>query len=251
MKIAVCLKRVPDTAAKIRVAADGKSIDETDLQFVISPYDEYAVEEGIRLKERFGEASVTVITLGPDAAQQNIRQALAMGADNGILIQTPPGASFDPYQTARNLAATLKERGDDLILFGRQSVDDQSGQVGPMTARLLGMPCVSEVTKLDIEDGRARIEREVEGGREILEASLPLAVGAQKGLNEPRYASLKGIMAAKKKPIEVVPAEEVERRLDIVSLDPPPGRPEGRIVGEGVEAVTELVRLLREEAKAI
>ena len=248
MKISICLKRVPDTATKIRIGAD-HSIDETDVQFVISPYDEFAIEEAIRIKEGADTGEVTVVTLGVAAAQQNLRQALAMGADRGILIETAEW--LDPYQTAKNLAKVLADLHSDIILFGRQAVDGQSGQVGPMTARLLGIPCVSEVTKIEIEGEGAVVEREMEGSKEIIEVRLPTAFTTQKGLNEPRYASLKGIMAAKKKPIEVVEPMTVEARWSGVSLAPPPPRPEGRIIGEGPEAATELVRLLREEAKVL
>ncbi|MEE8143003.1 MAG: electron transfer flavoprotein subunit beta/FixA family protein, partial [Planctomycetota bacterium] len=197
MKICVCLKRVPDTATKVRIASDGQSIDPADVQWVISPYDEYALEEALLLREKVGAEELTVVTLGPDAAQQTLRQALAMGADQGILIRCEE--RLDPYQSACNLAAVLEERGADLILFGRQSVDDGNGQVGPLTARKLGLPCVTEVVGIEIEAGKAVVVREVEGGKEVIEVSLPVALTAQKGKREPRYASLKGIMAAKKK----------------------------------------------------
>lgn len=248
MEIAVCLKRVPDTATKIRVGADGKSIDPSDVQYIISPYDEFAIEEAIRTKTEVG-GSITVVTVGPETAQKDLRQALAMGADSGVLVKTD--APLDPYQTAKCLAAALTDRKPDLLLFGRQSVDEGSGQVGPMTARLLGYPCITDVVKVELADGAVKVEREVEGGREVLSAKLPIALTTQKGLNEPRYASLKGIMQAKKKKIDEVEASPPDARLNTVSLNPPPPRPDGKIVGEGVEAVPELIRLLREEAKVL
>ncbi|MEM7261796.1 MAG: electron transfer flavoprotein subunit beta/FixA family protein [Planctomycetota bacterium] len=249
MQIAVCLKRVPDTATKVRVGADGKSIDPTDVQYVISPYDEFAIEEAIRLKEKHDGTTVTVVTVGDAAAQKDLRQALAMGADAGILIKSDE--SVDPYQTSKNLAKALGDRGFDLVFFGRQSVDDGSGQVGPLTARLLGIPCVTDVVAFEVDGGRATIDREVEGAVEVIDAPLPVAITAQKGLNDPRYASLKGIMQAKKKKIEELDLSGFDARLDVQSLSPPPARPDGKIVGEGVEAIPELVRLLREEAKVL
>lgn len=255
MKIAVCLKRAPDTATKIRIAPGaqdmgGRGIDPADVQYVISPYDEFAVEEALAIRERLGTGSVTVVCFGPEAAQQNLRQALAMGADDGIWIRNTEH-ELDPYLAARNLAQALSERADDLVLLGRQSVDGQSGQVGPLLARMLGRPCLADVVRLTIEHGRVRAEREVEGGRETLEAALPVVVTCQKGLNEPRYPSLKGIMAAKKKTITTVEPGRFEPRLRVVSLTLPPPRPAGRVLTGGVEDVPELVRLLREEAKVL
>lgn len=251
MKIAVCMKRVPDTATKIRVSADNQSIDSADVQYVISPYDEFAIEEAILIKDKVGDSQVTVYCFGPEAAQQNVRQALAMGADEGVIIASDEG-ELDPYLAAKNLAKAIQDRGGaDLVLFGRASVDGQSSQVGPMVARLLEMPCLTEVVSVETDGTNLKIEREIEGGREQAEAALPAALTCQKGLNEPRYASLKGIMAAKKKPIETVAADNVETRLTVASLTPPAPRPDGKIVGEGVDAVPELVRLLREEAKVL
>jgi electron transfer flavoprotein beta subunit len=249
MKVAVCLKRVPDTASRIRVAAGGKSIDPSDLQYIISPYDEFAIEEGIRRKEAAGTGSVTVITVGPEAAVETLRKALGMGADEGILVRCDE--ELGPRRTAEALAAALRGRGDDLVLFGRQSVDAQTSQVGAQVAVLLGIPYVGDVVALEISGREARITREVEGGHEVLRGALPLALGAQKGLNEPRYPSLKGIMAAKKKPIATVAAAPAEARLETIAYTPPPARPAGRIVGEGAAAAAELVRVLREEAKVI
>jgi electron transfer flavoprotein beta subunit len=250
VKIAVCIKRVPDTESRIRIAADGVSIDEAGIKFILNPYDEYAVEEALQRKEKAGSGEVVIVTLGGDAAQETIRTALAMGADRGILL-TAPAIPADGLATAKALAAELKGGGYDLVLFGKMAVDDYNHQVGPMVAELLGMPCASAVVKLQIEGGKATAEREVEGGIEVVECALPAVFTADKGLNTPRYPALKGIMAAKKKPIEVKPAALGPVRASVKALGSPPERKEGRIVGEGVGAVAELVRLLRQEARVI
>ncbi|HMG17454.1 MAG TPA: electron transfer flavoprotein subunit beta/FixA family protein [Gemmatimonadales bacterium] len=244
MKIAVCIKRVPDSETRVKIAADGKSLDEAGVKFVMNPYDEFAVEEGLRRGE------VTVLSLGPAAAQETIRTALAMGADRGILLQTDK-IPADSFEAARILAAELKTASWDLILFGRMAIDDYNHQVGPLVAELLGLPCVTAVSHLEIEGTQGVAEREIEGGIEVVEFPLPAVLTADKGLNEPRYPALKGIMAAKKKPLEVKPVQPGPGSLEVVALMPPPDRKEGKIVGEGVAAVGELVRLLREEAKVL
>jgi electron transfer flavoprotein beta subunit len=250
VKIAVCIKRVPDTETRIRIAADGVSIDETGVKFILNPYDEYAVEEALQRREKAGAGEVVIVTLGGESAQETIRTALAMGADRGVLL-TAPAIPADGLATAKALAAELKGGGYDLILFGKMAVDDYNHQVGPMVAELLGVPCASAVVKLQVDGGRAVAEREVEGGLEVVECALPAVFTADKGLNTPRYPALKGIMAAKKKPIEVKPAALGLVRATVKSLDSPPVRKEGRIVGEGAGAVGELVRLLRQEARVI
>jgi electron transfer flavoprotein beta subunit len=250
VKIAVCIKRVPDTETRIRIAADGVSIDEAGVKFVLNPFDEYAVEEALQRKEKAGAGEVVIVTVGAESAQETIRTALAMGADRGILL-TAPAIPADGLATAKALAAELKGGGYDLILFGKLAVDDYNQQIGPMVAELLGVPCASAIVKLSIEGGKAVAEREVEGGVEVVECALPAVFTADKGLNTPRYPALKGIMAAKKKPIEVKPAALGPVRASVKSLGSPPERKEGRIVGEGAGAVTELVRLLRQEARVL
>jgi electron transfer flavoprotein beta subunit len=250
VKIAVCIKRVPDTESRIRIAADGVSIDEAGVKFILNPYDEYAVEEALQRREKAGAGEVVIVTLGGESAQETIRTALAMGADRGILL-TAPRVPADGLATAKALAAELKGGGYDLILFGKMAVDDYNHQVGPMVAELLGVPCASAIVKLQIDGGKAVAEREVEGGVEVVECALPAVFTADKGLNTPRYPALKGIMAAKKKPIETKPAALGPVRARVKSLGSPPERKEGRIVGEGAGAVTELVRLLRQEARVI
>ncbi|MEC9476089.1 MAG: electron transfer flavoprotein subunit beta/FixA family protein [Planctomycetota bacterium] len=249
MKIAVCMKRVPDTATRLTFGSDGKSIDTSEVQWVISPYDEYAIEEGLRLRERAGEGTVTVISVGPDGASKEIRQALGMGADDAVLATCEE--TLDPIQTARALAKILENRSDDIVLFGKQTVDSQGAQIGALVARLLDRPFVNDIASIEVSDGAVRIERDVDGGRETIEGALPILVGADKSLNEPRYPKLKDIMQAKKKPIEKIEATTGEAALETTAVTPPPPRPEGRIVGEGPEAVEELIRLLRDEAKVI
>jgi len=244
MRIAVCIKRVPDSETRVKIAADGKSLDEAGVKFVMNPYDEFAVEEGLRRGE------VTILSLGPAAAQETIRTALAMGADRGVLLQAEK-IPADPFEAAKVIAAELKSTSWDLILFGRMAIDDYNHQVGPLVAELLGLPCVTAVSHLEIEGSKGVAEREIEGGIEVVEFPLPAVLTADKGLNEPRYPALKGIMAAKKKPLEVKPVQVGGGSFDVVALTPPPERKEGRIVGEGVGAVPELIRVLREEAKVL
>lgn len=249
MKIAVCLKRVPDTTAKIVVGGDGKSIDENGVKFVPNPYDEYALEAAIALKEKAGAGETVVVALGTDAAQETIRTALAMGIDRGVLLQSP--GSADGFEVAKAIAGELKGQGYDLILFGKMAVDDYNHQVGVMVAELLELPCVSAVSALTVEGGALTAEREIEGGVEQLACQLPAVVTADKGINTPRLPSLKGIMAAKKKPLETKPVSLGAGSITVTSLGLPPERQAGKIVGEGPDAVPALVQLLRTEAKVI
>ena len=248
MNIVVCIKRVPDTAARIKVSADG-GIDSSGLKYVISPYDEFALEAALRMREAAGEGSVTALTVGDAAAAEQLRSALAMGADEAVLLKGETG--MDGFATAKAIAAEISERGPDLILFGMKAVDGDQQQVGLMTAELAGLPAVSVAATVSVEDGVAVCHREAEGAVEVLEAPLPAVVTITKGEHEPRYPSLKGIMAAKRKPLEEKDAALGEARLTVRDLSEPSARPEGRVVGEGADAVPELVRLLREEAKAL
>ncbi len=249
MKSIVCMKRVPDTEARIKITDDRKAIDPAGIKYIISPYDEFAVEAALQLKESRGEGEVVVLTAGESAAGEQLRSALAMGADRGVLLRGT--ASLDGLATARVLAAELEGAGADLILFGMKAVDDDQQQVGPMVAELLGLPCITVVGEFTIEGNTVVCHREVEGGVEVVEAPLPAVLTITKGKYEPRYASLKGIMAAKKKPLEEKEAAPGTDRIEILELDYPPERPTGVIVGTGPDAVPELVRLLRNEAKAL
>lgn len=249
MKIAVCLKRVPDTTAKIVIGADRKSIDETGLKFVPNPYDEFALEAALALKEKAGTGETAVYTLGSDASAETLRTALAMGIDRAVLLQSP--GSPDGMAVSQALAAELATAGFDLILMGKAAVDDNNHQVGPMVAELLGQPCITSVTRLSIEGGTIEAERETEGGIEVSTCALPAVITCDKGLNNPRLPSLKGIMAAKKKPLETRPAALGNASFEVTGLELPPDRKAGRIVGEGAEAVPTLVGLLRTEAKVL
>ncbi|TVP58737.1 MAG: electron transfer flavoprotein subunit beta/FixA family protein [Gemmatimonadales bacterium] len=249
MNIFVCVKRVPDTETRIRVGADGQSIDPDGVKFVVSPYDEFAIEAALRLKEASGEGEVTAITLGESQAQDALRSALAMGADRAVLLEgevTPDGLA-----TARALAAEIETADAPLVLLGVKAADDDQQQVGPMLATLLGRPCATAVSTFELNGDRVVCRREVEGGTEVVELPLPAVVTITKGAFEPRYASLKGIMAAKRKPLETKPAQTADSRLRVESMELPPERTGGKIVGEGADAVPELVRLLREEANAL
>jgi electron transfer flavoprotein beta subunit len=250
MNIIVCVKRVPATDSRVRIAPDGKSIDPAGVKYVIGPYDEFAVEEALRIKEKEGKGEVIILCLGPADAATQIRSALAMGADRGIHL-LDHATYRDPFSTGIALAEALKKLAFDLVLFGKQAVDDDALQVPAAVCRKLGIPLVQVVTKLERKEGRVTATRQIEGGSEIVETPLPAGITCQKGLNEPRYASLPNIMKAKKKPIETQEAPPPDNRTEIVKLEPPPARPPGKIVGEGAQTVPELVRLLHEEAKVI
>ena len=249
MKIIVCIKRVPDTEARIKIAGDGTSIDNAGVKFVISPYDEFALETALRLKEGKGAGEVIVITLGDAQSAEQLRSALAIGADRAILLKGQP--AIDGSATAKVLAEEIKTHSPDLVLCGMKAVDNDQQQVGLMLAEFLGMPSVSVVAELEAEAGKVVAHREIEGGVEIIEVPLPALVTTTKGKHEPRYPSLKGIMAAKKKPLEEKDVQVPAPRLKIKSLTPPAERAAGRIIGNGADAVPELVRVLKEEAKVL
>ncbi len=246
MKIAVCIKRVPDTETRIKVAGTTK-IDEAGVKFIANPYDEFAVEAALQLKQKAG-GEIVAVSLGPDSAQETIRTALAMGADRGLHLKTD-GQPYDTLAVAHALAAELK--GYDVILLGKMAIDDYNHAMGPALAELLGLPCVSAVISLTIDGAKGTAEREVEGGVEVLSFPLPAVITTDKGLNKPRLPTLPGIMAAKKKPMESKPAALGTVRVTVRSLALPPERPAGRIIGEGAAAVPELIRLLQTEAKVL
>ncbi len=255
MKIAVCMKYVPDTATRVRVASDGKSVDLADVTFVVNPYDEFAVEEALQIREKFG-GEVVVVSAGSERAAAGLRTCLAMGADRAILVQDDLLETADSYVLGTILARVCAELAPDVVLFGRHAIGVDNGQVPSVVAELLDMPQVSVVLKLEIGEGAFRAEREIEGGREIVEGRLPAVFTAQKGLNNPRYASLKGIMAAKKKTIDVRPlglgADDLAPRISTVKVILPPPRPPGKILtGDVADTVPQLVRLLHEDAKLI
>jgi len=248
MKIAVCVSHVPDTTSKIIVGQDGKNIDPNGLTFIINPYDEFAVEEALRLKEKF-TGEVVVLSVGKDFVKESIKKAYAMGVDKGIWIKTE--AELDSHSTAKLLVEQLNIIKPDIILFGKQSIDYDSGQVGILVAEMLNMPSVSVVTKLEISDSTVVCEREIEGGKETVETKLPVVITAQKGLNEPRYPNLKGIMAAKSKPIQEVASTSVENKTEIIKMKKPESKSKGRILGSDASAVKELINVLHNELKLV
>jgi electron transfer flavoprotein beta subunit len=248
MKIAVCVSHVPDTATKIKIGADGKSIDPAGVTYIINPYDEFAVEEALKTKELTG-SEVVVISLGSDANKETLRKALAMGADQGVLLKKD--GYYDSFSVAYALAKEIQDQNCDLVFFGKQSVDFDNTITGQLTAEILGYNCISVVVSFKLEGNKITAEREIEGGREVVETELPAIITTQKGLNEPRYASLKGIMASKKKVIEEKVTKADHNLTDIIKLTLPITKQPGRIIGTDASAVPELVRLLREEAKVI
>ncbi len=263
MNVIVCMKQVPDTETLIKIKSDGSGIVTEDIKYVMNPYCEFAVEESLRIREKFGGQSI-LITMGSQRAVEALRTGLAMGADRAIHLNDPAFEGADGWSTAKALAEVIKKESYDLILCGKQAVDDDMAQVGQSLAELLNLPHVTLVTKLELmpEQKKARATREVEGGREVVEVGLPAVFTCQKGLNEPRYASLPGIMKAKKKEVKPVnlaslglPADQVGAagaKIKIRKYFSPPSRSAGKKVsGELAEATKQLVKLLREEAKVI
>jgi electron transfer flavoprotein beta subunit len=250
MKIVACVKRVPTTEAQPAIAADGCSVDESGLQYMLSFYDEIAVEQAILTKEQHG-GEVTVLTLGPNDASKELRECLAKGADSAVVLTDGGWSNRDCLSTAKVLAKKIGELGADLVLTGRVATDRDNAAVGPMVATLLGWPCVTDVIELSIDGGKGVAKREGDAGIETYEFSLPAVITCQKGLAEPRYAGLKGIMAAKKKPIAEEAFDDVPGTARVTKLQTPPPRPEGRIIGEGPDAVDALLDALRNEAKAL
>ncbi len=262
MNSIVCLKEVPDTETHI-VVQDGKVVEE-GIQYVVNPYDEFALEEALKWQEELG-GKVTLVTLGPERARESILKGLAMGADEVYHLADEAFLGGDAFATARALAAAIaKLEGYDVIFCGKQAVDEDNSAVGVMLAQMLDLPHVSIVSKLEIDaDARvARAERDIEGGKEVIETPLPAVITAQKGLNEPRYPSFRGIRQARRKPFALwnvadVGLESAEvglagAKLHVVEVLPPPERAPGRIIsGEPAEAAKEVARLLREDAKVI
>lgn len=248
MKIAVCINHVPDTETKIKVGPDSRTIDRTGVNFMLSPYDEIAIEEGLRLREKFG-GEVTALTLGGDQHKETLRKALAMGVDKAVLLKDE--SPRDSFAVAQGLVEELRPLAPDVVLFGKQSIDYDDAQVGTLVAEMLGLPSVAVVVKITVEGEKVTCEREIEGGHEVVETKLPAVFLAQKGLNDPRYPSLKGIMAAKSKPIVEKAAVPAANRVETIAMRKPSSKNPGRIVGTDKSAVPELIRLLHEEAKVI
>lgn len=250
MKIAVCIKRTPDSESRFKIAPSGTAIDETGLKFDIDDFASYAVEVALQLNEKQGPGETVVYAVGPDSVQETLRKAMSMGADRAVHLKTD-SVPFDGIAIAKALAAELKGGGYDLVLFGKHAFDSSAGVVGTAVAELLGIACVTAASKLDIAGGKGTARRELEGAAETVEFSLPAAITIDEGIARPRYPSLKGIMAAKKKPLESKPAQLGTPRVTVQKMELPPERPAGRIIGEGAAAVPELVRLLQTEAKVL
>jgi electron transfer flavoprotein beta subunit len=250
MKIAVCIKRTPDSESRFKIAAAGAAIDETGLKFDMDDFAGYAVEAALQLNEKAGGGETVVYAVGPDTVQESLRKAMSMGADRAVHLKTD-AVPADGLAIAKALAAELSTGGYDLVLFGKHAFDSSAGVVGTATAELLGIPCVTAVSELKVEGGKGSARRELEGAAELVSFPLPAAVTIDEGVARPRYPSLKGIMAAKKKPLESKPAQLGAVRVTVQKMELPPERPAGRIIGEGVAAVPELVKLLQTEAKVL
>lgn len=260
LKIAVCIKAVPDTESKIAIAADKVNIETAGIRFVTSPYDEFAIEEALLLKQKHGGETV-VVSMGGAECTDVLRDAMARGIDNAVHLQDPAFANLDPLGTAKVLAAALKDGAYDVILLGQQGVGGDNGQVPAMLAELLDLPQVTIITKLEVADGKFKAEREIEGAHETVEGSLPVVLSAQKGLNEPRYPGIKGVMAARRKEIAVKNAEALglagkvggeHAGMKVHEMAMPPERPQGRLIeGDADTQVKTLVSLLKTEAQVI
>lgn len=257
MNIVVCLKQTFDTEAKITLDGSGK-IESTGVNLVMNPYDEFAVEEALKLKEKFG-GEVTLVSMGGERVQESLRTALAMGCDQAVLVSDPTIESPDEWVAAEILSKAISQIPYDIILGGRIAVDDGSSQVAVRLADALNIPSVSSILKLEVEDNKATVTREIDGGTELIEVSLPVVLTAQKGLNVPRYPSMMGIMKAKKKEIKLltladlgINASDLPRKMTVSKFSLPSPRKGGKkISGEAADAARELARLLREEAKVL
>jgi electron transfer flavoprotein beta subunit len=260
VNIFVFVKRVPDSESKIRIDHENNRIVEDDLNFVLNPYDEFAVEEALQIKENQG-GKVTALSVGPDEAVPTLKKALAMGVDEAVLIKDDTPEQYDGLRVARIIAHTLQTKYQefDLLLFGKQSIGDDNAQVPGMVAAMLDLPQVSVVTKLEWDGLKGTAQREIEGATEKIAFSLPAVISAQKGLNEPRYETLKGIMMAKRKEVPVVTLEdlgldpdELNPALELTKMEAPPEREAGKkIEEEPAEAARQLVHFLHDEAKII
>jgi len=250
MKIVACIKRVPVTETQPKIDASGTAMESSGVEHMLSFYDELGVEEALVTKEKHG-GEVTVLTLGPAEASKEVRECLAKGADQGVILADADWNKRDCRATAKALAAKIGELGADLVFTGWVATDRDNAAVGPMLATYLDYACVTNVIELSIDGTTGTAKRESEAGIETYTFSLPAVITCQKGLNEPRRAGLKGIMAAKKKAVEEVPFEEVANQAEVTGLSLPPARSEGRIVGEGAAAVPALIEALRNEAQVL
>ena len=262
MNLVVCVKQTPSSEARVTVASDGKSIDPANTEFVINPYDEYAVEEALLAREKFG-GTITAVTVGPQKSQETLRHCLALGVDRVMMVKAEELIGADPYGIASILAAAIRPLEADLILCGKVAIDVENTGTGVALAELMGLPHVGVASKVEWTDEKhLKIHREIEGASELVELELPAVVTAEKGLNEPRYPKLPGIMKAKKKPIEELDAEALAvdpaavgtagSGLDVTRMEPPPPRAEGKtFTGEATESVGLVLAALRDERKLL
>ena len=248
MNILVCISQVPDTTAKIQVSGDGKSIEKTGIKFILNPYDEFAIEEGLRLRERFG-GTVIALTVGSETSKEILRTALAMGVDKAGIVKTDD--ILDSYNVAENIAGYAKSISPDLVIFGRQSIDFDSSGRAPMVAEMLDLPSISVVSSWNIENNVITAERDIEGGKEVLTCSIPCVISAQKGLNDPRYPKLPDIMKAKSKPIEEIASCHGSALVSLTSMVLPSSKRVGMIVGDSEAEIASVVTALHEQAKVI
>ncbi|MCD6218231.1 electron transfer flavoprotein subunit beta/FixA family protein [bacterium] len=260
MKIVCLVKEVPDSEAKITVE-NGK-IKETGVKFIVNPYDEYGIEEALKIKEAGGEHQVFILTFGTERAKKVMESAMALGADEGFLVADGSAPDCDSHTTAKVLAAALNKIGFDMIFCGKQAIDDDSSQVGVRVAEMLSLGHASVVNKFELTDGKVKVERQIQGGQEVIEMPVPCVITCQKGLNDPRYPSLKNIMAVKKKPRTVFTLDDIGLSADdvgvngsfveVTKFEPPLEKAPGRVIeGEPEDTAKELIRSLREEAKVI
>jgi electron transfer flavoprotein beta subunit len=249
MKIIVCVSLVPDSTTKVKISGDGKSFDENGVTFILNPYDEFAVEEALQLKEKNG-GEVIAVTFGTEKSKEALKKAFQMGADKGVLIKTS-NSEFDSFTAAKNLSDYIRTQNPDIVLLGKQSIDFDGLLIPSMISEMTGIPSTSVVIKIDINGNVLTAEREVEGGKEVLQMNMPAIIGVQKGINDPRYPNLKSIMAAKSKPIEEIDSTYSGSKVEIQAMTLPPAKTSGKIFTNGKDDVKELVRLLREEAKVI
>ena len=262
MKILVCVKRVPDTSALIKVSADGKSVDLSGVEHVVAPFDEFGLEEALKLKEAEG-GEVVAVTVGDEASEEQLRSCLALGADRAVIVKDPAADGSDGLGIARMLAGVIAREAPDIVFLGKQATDTDSHAMGAQLSVLTSRPFASAINSLELSGGTLKVTRPIEGGAEVIEMALPAILSAEKGLNEPRYATLKGIMMAKKKPIDAVTLADLgvdagtvgegARRVVIEGVTPPPSRSAGQVIKDVTpeEAAKQQLTLLRDEAKAI
>ncbi|NRA45034.1 MAG: electron transfer flavoprotein subunit beta/FixA family protein [Oligoflexales bacterium] len=263
MKILVLLKQTPDTEAKIQISANGKEIESSGVKYIVNPYDEFAIEEALLIKKKLGSGEVVIASFGSSDVKERILRGLAMGADRGLLISNEGLEQCDGLTVAKVLSACIKQEEPQIVLCGKQGIDDDNMHVGTMTAELLSWPHVNVVTKLEVNGDTAKVEREIEGGQvEVYDVKLPAVFGAHKALNTPRYASLPGIMKAKRKPFDQKTPGDIgvdvgqlksENATVVDSYSLPPEKPAGKLFKDEPveEMVSKVVKLLREEAKVL